>query len=65
MAGESPDRSKQHESSRPTQGSGTPVPDPRVPAGGAGGGGGEGGVDRATRVLMLPPAGGGLLYTSP
>ncbi|WP_246562013.1 D-alanyl-D-alanine carboxypeptidase [Streptomyces roseirectus] len=48
MAGESPDRSKQHESSRPTQGSGTPVPEPHDPEQT------PGGVDLATRVLTLP-----------
>ena len=69
MAGESPDRSKQHESSgEPTPGSASPVPeargerDPRLAvareattpaATAAQGGGGGGGVDTATKVFSI------------
>ncbi|GAB1329104.1 D-alanyl-D-alanine carboxypeptidase [Streptomyces sennicomposti] len=68
MAGESPDRSKQRESSaEPTSGSGGPVPgargeardarDPRLALAGESGTGdtseGRGGVDTATRVLSV------------
>ncbi|MFE4665260.1 D-alanyl-D-alanine carboxypeptidase [Streptomyces sp. NPDC056716] len=58
MAGESPDRSKQRESSaEPTSGTGGPVPDPRDPRLAVSRDPAEpnGTTDSATRILTVPP----------
>ncbi|MEV7284368.1 D-alanyl-D-alanine carboxypeptidase [Streptomyces sp. NPDC093252] len=56
MAGESPDRSKQRESSaEPTSGSGAPVPDPRVAVPRDRPHPEEATTDSTTRVLTVPP----------